>query len=602
MRVFGGQAGWEFVAESIPHMVWLAAPDGSNTYVNHQLAEFSGGSVASHGGWQWVALVHPDDVAETLAGWNAAVRSGRQFETELRLRRLDGEYRLFVARAEAVRGANGEVERWVGTATDIEAPRVLERALLEAEGAAAESHALLAALQEAAPVALGFVDREFCLLQANEEFAGIGGKLVRGHIGNKIADALPNLWPQIESALHEVLESGEAIRYVRVIGTATGEGRQFHEWAASCYPVTTDDQLVGVGIVAVDVTALKLATAFGSAVMAQVEDGVYAVDSSGCLLFMNLAASGMLGWSEDELRGQHMHDLTHFQRSDGTPIPRSQCALLAAEQRLVTRGVDEMFTRKDGSLFRVAWSSVPLGIGAEVEGTVIVFHEIPQPGAAKRPIRLLIIDSRVMVSEAFQMLLGTQEGIEVVGTASTSADGLAEANRLSPDVVLIDMDLPDLDGIQTAAAISETLRSTSIILVTQSHDADIVGAALRAGCAGVLDKDRAWVELVGAVRAAFRGQTILSPRVLQRVLPDRAAKAREGLAFLTNRELEVLSCISEGMTNRAVADALGVTSNTVRNHVQRILYKLNVHSKLEAIVFAQQDPDGFSRLSGLRLH
>jgi DNA-binding NarL/FixJ family response regulator len=97
------------------------------------------------------------------------------------------------------------------------------------------------------------------------------------------------------------------------------------------------------------------------------------------------------------------------------------------------------------------------------------------------------------------------------------------------------------------------------------------------------------VELVGAVRAAFHGQTAISNLDLRRALPnERAERAREGLAFLTNREHEVLACMSEGLSNRAVALRLGVTENTVRNHVQRILYKLNVHSKLEAIVFSRE--------------
>jgi two-component system nitrate/nitrite response regulator NarL len=177
----------------------------------------------------------------------------------------------------------------------------------------------------------------------------------------------------------------------------------------------------------------------------------------------------------------------------------------------------------------------------------------------------------------------------------TSDQAIADAKRLAPDVVLIDVDLPDLGGVATARLINDAMPGVSIILMTDSYDYEVVRDAIDAGCVGVLDKNRAWVDLVGAVRAAYQGQTALSREGLQRALPAlHAERARQRLAFLTARELEVLRCIAEGLSNRAVADRLGVTANTVRNHVQRILYKLNVHSKLEAIVFAREalaDPD-----------
>jgi DNA-binding NarL/FixJ family response regulator len=156
--------------------------------------------------------------------------------------------------------------------------------------------------------------------------------------------------------------------------------------------------------------------------------------------------------------------------------------------------------------------------------------------------------------------------------------------------VLIDNTLPDGDGISAARAIKTVLPDTSIILVNDSYDADVVAEAIAAGCSGVLDKTRAWVELVGAVRAAYFGQTTLSEDDLRRVLP-RLSEARPSgrTSFLTRREREVLACIADGQSNRAVADRLGITANTVRNHVQRILYKLGVHSKLEAVVIVNQE-------------
>jgi DNA-binding NarL/FixJ family response regulator len=131
--------------------------------------------------------------------------------------------------------------------------------------------------------------------------------------------------------------------------------------------------------------------------------------------------------------------------------------------------------------------------------------------------------------------------------------------------------------------------STRVILMTETHDDTLSIAAIDAGCAGVLDKSRAWVELVSAVRAAYHGETIIPQEELQRVLSKVRGGGATRAGGLTDREEEVLSCMREGLSNADVAVRLGVTPNTVRNHVQRILYKLDVHTKLEAVVLTSRD-------------
>ena len=133
-------------------------------------------------------------------------------------------------------------------------------------------------------------------------------------------------------------------------------------------------------------------------------------------------------------------------------------------------------------------------------------------------IRVLIADSDRRHAASFQALLDRHEGIEVVAVATTSASAVAGAERLRPDVVLVNVELPDLDGLATAMAIKAEAPSTKVILMTEKHDDDIAIAGIEAGCAGVLDKSRAWVELVSAVRAAYHGETIISQEELQRVL------------------------------------------------------------------------------------
>lgn len=471
------QPDWWLIAESIPHIVWMSAPDGATEYLNRRGTDYTGRPAEAINNWDWLALVHPDDGERARAAWESAVLTETAYEVDVRMRRVDGVFRWHTLRSLPVRGVGGQVVTWISTATDVDDQKSLRLRLLQAE------------------------DR-----------AVIDGR---------------------ERAEEQELQS---------------------------------------------------------AVMSQVADGVYTQDSEGRLTYMNQAASRMLGWREDELQGKRVHEVIHFQRVDGTPIDSRDCSLLKGGigGRLVRSG-GEAFTRKDGSVFPVAYSSVPLRTGPGAEGIVVVFRDIGDPGASSNLIRLLIVDSH-MVTEAFELLLNKQEGVEVVGTAATSLAAVADAVRLRPDVILVDYELPDLDGVATTRALRAAVPEASVILMKESIDDAVVADAIAAGCAGVLDKSRAWVELVRAVRAAYHGEMAISQADLQRVVPRLGDERPRGVTrHLTDREHQVLTCMADGLSNQAAAERLGVTSNTIRNHVQRILYKLNVHSKLEAVVVATQE-------------
>jgi PAS domain S-box-containing protein len=272
-------------------------------------------------------------------------------------------------------------EQLVEKANQLDAVRsenaALQADLREVEREAAESLTLLETLQSTAPIGFGFVDREFRFVRVNDTLAALNGRPAKSHLGRSVAEVVPDLWPQIEPAYRQVLDSGQAVVNQELEGpshaAATGE---IGFWLVSFYPVRVDARIIGIGIVVVDVTALKQAEDFRSVVMENMAEGLFAVDHDGRVSFMNSAASKMLGWNENELRGRLAHEAIHFQRADGSPYAADDCELDAArvEGKLV-RTHEDAYTRKDGSIFPVSCSAAPLLGGTSVRGAVMVFRD-----------------------------------------------------------------------------------------------------------------------------------------------------------------------------------------------------------------------------------
>ena len=549
------------------------------------------------------------DVIPTVSGsYDAADIMGRRERGQswagmIGLRRRDGSTFTAEIMRTAVLDDAGRLVALIGTSSDVSAREKAKAALETAHRTNAETLNLLATLQAEAPVGFAFVDRDTRIVRLNRELASIFGAPAEDLVGRRVADVVSaEVWEQLGPVYRHVLATGEPVRNQPVVEPAGPKGRA-REQTTSHYPVRVEDEIIGIGVVVQDITERVRAEGFRSAVMSQVADGVYTQDCEGRLMYMNSAAEKMLGWTECELRGKRMHEVVHFQRSDGTHVDAEDCLLLTeGSHGRLEHSPGEVFTRKDGSVFPVAYSAAPLRTGSRVEGVAVVFRDVSEPGRSPNVIRVLIVDSDRTTTESFQALLDRHEGIDVVGVATTSASAAVSAERLSPDVVLVNAELPDLDGLATAMKIKANVPLAKVILMTGKHDETVALASIDAGCAGVLDKSRAWVELVSAVRAAYHGETIISQEELQRVLSKVRGGGEGGRAtHLTDREEEVLACMREGLPNAMVAERLGVSANTVRNHVQRILYKLNVHSKLEAVVLTSREglqPRTTSRHSG----
>jgi DNA-binding NarL/FixJ family response regulator len=218
------------------------------------------------------------------------------------------------------------------------------------------------------------------------------------------------------------------------------------------------------------------------------------------------------------------------------------------------------------------------------------------PAVSGRAIRCLIADDQAIVREGFAAILAGEPGLIVAGQAADGADAVRQARRLNPDVVLMDVRMPVMDGLQaarqilTAANGSETPR---VLMLTTFDLDEYVYEALRAGASGFLLKDATTAELVHAVKVVAAGDALLAPSVTRRLIADFTTReppavtpSLAALDVLTSRETEVLKLIAQGMSNAEISDALFIAEETTRTYVKRILAKLGLRDRAQAVVVA----------------
>jgi NarL family two-component system response regulator LiaR len=203
--------------------------------------------------------------------------------------------------------------------------------------------------------------------------------------------------------------------------------------------------------------------------------------------------------------------------------------------------------------------------------------------------RLLIVDDHVVVRKGIQMLLDTEPSIQIVGEAENSRDAIREARSLKPDVILMDLVMPQGDGIQAIAEIKRSSATIKIIVLTMYHDEAKINAAIEAGADGYLLKDADGEELIRAIHSVQQGGMPIDPHVV-RHLVTKAAKSKDTSesSHLTKREEEVLRLLAKGMSTKAVAQALCIEEGTARVHIHNILLKLGVSSRTSAAIWALQ--------------
>lgn len=218
------------------------------------------------------------------------------------------------------------------------------------------------------------------------------------------------------------------------------------------------------------------------------------------------------------------------------------------------------------------------------------------PASTDDRIRVIVADDHGVFRHGLLMVLQPEPDIDVVAEAENGHEAVALARSHAPDLVLMDVRMPDMTGIDATRAIREAVPHTKVLMLTISDEEDDLYDAIKAGANGYLLKEISIDEVAAAVRSVHAGQSLISPSMATKLLTEFAAMARKdeekaqvAAPRLTDREMEVLTHVAQGMNNRDIAKALYISENTVKNHVRNILEKLHLHSRMEAVVYAVRE-------------
>lgn len=204
------------------------------------------------------------------------------------------------------------------------------------------------------------------------------------------------------------------------------------------------------------------------------------------------------------------------------------------------------------------------------------------------PVRLLIVDDHAVVRQGLRMLLTQRYGIEVVGEAGDGETAVALASQLRPDVILMDLVMPGMDGRAAIELIRVNDPRARVVVLTSLGSESHMAAAVQAGAAGFLSKDSSPDELIGAIHGVHRGQLVIPTHMMAALATGAAGRQEMGTDLLSMRELDVLRELAHGRSNEEIADALFISVNTVRSHVRKILTKLQLENRTQAAIYAYE--------------
>src|ERR671924_1060535 len=214
-------------------------------------------------------------------------------------------------------------------------------------------------------------------------------------------------------------------------------------------------------------------------------------------------------------------------------------------------------------------------------------------GSTGESLRVLIVDDHALFRKGLQLVLDKEPDIDVVGEAADGNEAVDRAQELMPDVVLMDVRMPRRSGIEATTQIKDLIPHAKILMLTISDEEADLYDAIKAGASGYLLKEIPIEEVADAIRSVWAGQSRISPSMASKLLTEFAAISKEAderpqmpAPKLTDREMEVLRLVAQGLNNRDIAKQLFISENTVKNHIRNILEKLHLHSRMEAVVYA----------------
>jgi diguanylate cyclase (GGDEF)-like protein/PAS domain S-box-containing protein len=486
------------IAESIPHIVWMAAPNGAVQYVNRQGMRYAGFPIDLGEVADWRSLVHPDDVHQAHMAWQHAIRTHTPYDVDYRLRRYDGDYRWHAVRGLPSRDARGLVVRWIGTATDIEDAKQLQADVQSAERETAETSTMLETLLSKAPVGFAIVDRDFRLVRLNETLAAIGGSTVAEQLGKTVALAVPDLWPQVEAIYRHIFAGGPAVIDIEVNGPSPLDPSMIFSMLTSYFPVSLNEEIIGIGVVAVDITERKAGEAARqqlAAIVGGSGDAIFGTTTDGIITSWNGAAEQLFGWTAEEAIGQRASLIAS---ADKVGMQRQMLARLNAggahERHETTR------RRKDGSLVDVLLiASTATDEAGKVVGMSVIAHDITERRAAQ--LALETSQHRLAVAQRTAHL-GSFELDVVTGELTWSEEysrilGLDPALAPSVDLVF-SMVHPD-DAAMLTGVRTEANQRTSLDLDFRIIRADSQVRWVRVQTAPELAEDGTLLKVVGTM-------------------------------------------------------------------------------------------------------
>ncbi len=265
--------------------------------------------------------------------------------------------------------------------------------------------------------------------------------------------------------------------------------------------------------------------------------------------------------------------------------------LVGMRERVALYGGSLRTGPRPGGGFRV-YAKIPMeGLGAPSSEET----SMTEGGGAARPVRILLVDDQPLLRTGFRMVLGAEPDLDIVGEAGDGSEAVDLARRLLPDVVLMDIRMPRLDGVAATRAIVDARLPVRVLILTTFDLDEYVVGALRAGASGFLAKDVPAEDLVTAIRTVAAGDAVVAPRILKRLLdrfadslPDPSATLPKALNALTEREREVLVQMARGLSNAEIARALSVSETTIKTHVGHVLTKLGLRDRVQAVVLAYE--------------